>query len=92
MIYITLDELLDGIRRRKEELGIVDNDELTQAMRNGGERRTEKKRAMLSRIENRSRKAELMPPAGIDVLASAITAENQHDEVDFGPPVGKEVL
>ena len=29
--------------------------------------------------------------ANLDALVAGITEENRHDEVDFGPPVGKEV-
>lgn len=27
----------------------------------------------------------------LEALVDAITAENRHDEIDFGPPVGKEI-
>ncbi|MGZ0070270.1 hypothetical protein ACT9ST_00990 [Sphingobium limneticum] len=38
-------------------LGIIDTPERTDAMRNSGSRRTARKRAMLARIEERSRDA-----------------------------------
>lgn len=56
-MIITLSDLLTGIRERKAALGIIDTPERTDAMRNSGSRRTARKRAMLARIEERSRDA-----------------------------------
>jgi hypothetical protein len=56
-MIITLSDLLAGIRERKAALGIIDTPERTDAMRNSGSRRTARKRAMLARIEERSRDA-----------------------------------
>lgn len=63
MVTISLDDLLAGIRERKAALGIVDSPELTDAMRNSGERRTARKRAMLARIDERARAAGSCPVA-----------------------------
>lgn len=32
-----------------------------------------------------------MPEYDLDELVAAITLENRHEEIDFGPPVGKEL-
>ena len=37
----------------------------------------------------------IIEPAGrydLDEMLAAITPENMHEEIDFGPPVGKEAL
>lgn len=60
-MIISLSDLLGGIRRRKAELGIVDTEERTDAMRNEGSRRSSGKRAMLARIEERAREAGVTP-------------------------------
>jgi len=57
----TLEGFLEGIRQRKAELGLVDTPERTEAMRNKGARRTEDKRAMLARIDERARQAGITP-------------------------------
>lgn len=57
MPVVSLDEFLARIRERKAALGIVDRPELTDAMRNSGERRSSRKRAMLARIDERARAA-----------------------------------
>lgn len=57
----TLEDFLEGIRQRKAELGIVDALERTEAMRNKGARRTEEKRAMLARVDERARQAGITP-------------------------------
>lgn len=60
-MIISLSDLLDCIRRRKAELGIVETEERTDAMRNSGARRTPGKRAMLARIDERARDAGVTP-------------------------------
>ena len=63
-MIITLSDLLAGIRERKAELGIVDTPDRTEQMRNAGSRRTDSKRAMLERIDERARAADLTPLKG----------------------------
>jgi len=60
-VIISLSDLLDGIRQRKANLGIVDTAERTEAIRNDGIRRTARKRDMLARIDERAREAGIAP-------------------------------
>ncbi|WP_059151061.1 hypothetical protein [Novosphingobium barchaimii] len=60
-MIITLSDLLKGIRERKAALGIIDTPERTDAMRNRGSQRTQRKRAMLARIEDRARENGVPP-------------------------------
>lgn len=57
-MIITLSDLLASIRERKAALDIIDTREHTEQMRNTGSRRTARKRAMLDRIDERTRTAE----------------------------------
>ena len=54
MITIALDDLLAEIQERKEALGIVDDEEYTEAMRNKGGERTTEKRELLRRVRDRA--------------------------------------
>lgn len=53
-MIIAFSDLLDGIRKRKADLGIVNTPESTEAMRNRGITRTPAKREMLKRIDERA--------------------------------------
>ncbi|MFC3441204.1 hypothetical protein ACFOKF_08330 [Sphingobium rhizovicinum] len=63
---ITLADLLTGVRERKALLGIVETAERTEAMQNNGRRRSPEKRAMLARIDERSRAAGVEPMGRTD--------------------------
>lgn len=58
-----LNSYLDGIKRRKAELGLTDTAERTEALRNKGGSRTAEKRYLLRQIEARARAAGLTPVA-----------------------------
>lgn len=60
-MIISLSDLLNGIRQRKADLGIIDTPERTEAMRNDGDRRTARKRDMLARIDKRARTSVATP-------------------------------
>lgn len=58
---ISLRDHLDRVAARKEELGIRDTPESVEAMRNKGGYRTEAKRELLRRAEERTKAAGLEP-------------------------------
>ncbi|WP_227310753.1 hypothetical protein, partial [Acidisoma cellulosilyticum] len=58
---LSLDDLLTGVRARKNELGIIDTPASVEAMRNKGADRTPEKRAALASAEQRARDAGRTP-------------------------------
>lgn len=78
-MIISLSDLLDGIRRRKITLGIVDTEERTDAMRNDGSRRMPGKRAMLARMEKRALAA--------GVTAGSLLEQGEWTFLVFGSPI-----
>ena len=61
MKTIRMADFAAEIETRKRELGIVDDDATTEALRNKGSTRTLKKRALLARIEKRALAAGKVP-------------------------------
>ena len=61
MTRMSLDDLLNGVRAKKRELGIVDTPASITAMRNKGSDRTPEKRAILAAAETRARAAGRSP-------------------------------
>ncbi|MBU8536933.1 hypothetical protein [Falsiroseomonas tokyonensis] len=62
MVKLTLAELERRIEARRAELGLIDKPESIEALRNKGTNRTEEKRELLRRIEQRAKAAGRTPP------------------------------
>lgn len=61
MQTLKLKQFLSGVEARKRSLGITDTEELTEALRNRGSGRSERKRGMLRRADDRARAAGVDP-------------------------------
>lgn len=56
---VELNKFLEQVKQRKQELGITD--EMIEQLRNSGTRRTQEKRELLARIQQRCRDLGLDP-------------------------------
>lgn len=54
MVTISMADFTTQIEARKREIGMVDDAETTEALRNKGTSRTPQKRVLLARIEERA--------------------------------------
>jgi hypothetical protein len=61
MTTVNFVDYLASVRRRKQELGVVDTPASTEAMRNKGNQRVPEKRALLAAAAERSRDAGREP-------------------------------
>jgi hypothetical protein len=61
MKTISMADFAAEIEARKRELGLVDDEAITEALRNKGSTRTPKKRAFLARIDKRAISAGKKP-------------------------------
>jgi len=59
---VTFDDFVADVERRRAELGIVDDAESLDALRNKGFGRTESKKTLLRAIAERSRAEGVEPP------------------------------